>query len=209
MQCTFLSALIYKKLIMRGTAALFTNRKRLQQALCVLFLVCFPLQPSSNFHSLRANPENYIMLSNVIGISVSPLSWSHHIISVCVSLFLLMYLAALAALSSKMSLFQLVESSVSSLALSLCNSPQSSLLLYPECYTKTQNGLEALPTVRHGHHVRGCEPCVCMCAGLQQPVEENFWRMSQCASELSVWPRIVRNVRIGVCVCVEQLRCIQ
>lgn len=42
-QCTFLSALIYKKPIMRGTAALFTNSKQLKQALSVLFLVLFPL----------------------------------------------------------------------------------------------------------------------------------------------------------------------
>lgn len=97
----------------------------------------------------------------------------------------------------KMSLFLLVESSLSSLPLRLCNSL---------CCRKTQSGLEALPTVRDGHHVRGCEPCVCMCAGGQQTVKE-FWRMSQCASELSVWPCIVRDVGLGVCVCVKWLKC--
>ena len=44
---------------------------------------------------------------------------------------------------------------------------------------------------------------VCVCVpGERQPVEEEFWRMSQCASELSVWPCIVRNVGLGVRVCV-------
>lgn len=83
MQCIFLSALIYKKPVMRGTAALFTNRKLLKQAPCVLFEVCFPpslfsevfWQPSSHFHTLRAKQENFIQPSGVTGICVSPLSW--------------------------------------------------------------------------------------------------------------------------------------
>ncbi len=84
MQCTFLSALIYKKPIIRGIAALFTNRKRLQQALCVLFPVCIPRHTVLfNFHTvLGARQENCIILSGVIGISVSLLSWSYH--SMCV-----------------------------------------------------------------------------------------------------------------------------
>lgn len=44
---------------------------------------------------------------------------------------------------------------------------------------------------------------VCVCADGQQLVEEEFWKMSQCASELSVWPCIVGNVGLGVCVCVK------
>lgn len=84
-QCTSQSAPIYKKPIMRGTAALFTNRKWLKQALCVLFLVCFPLllfSAISGFsavflklsHTRESKQENCIELSGVIGISVSPLS---------------------------------------------------------------------------------------------------------------------------------------
>lgn len=43
MQCTFLSALIYKKPTMRGTAALFTDGKQLKHTLQVQFLVGFSL----------------------------------------------------------------------------------------------------------------------------------------------------------------------
>lgn len=96
MQCKFLSALIYKKPIMRGTAALFTNRKRFKQALCVLFLVCLPRsllalfqvfqQSSANFHTL------WEKASGVIRISVSLLSSSSHGLYVGLS-FLYFFLA--------------------------------------------------------------------------------------------------------------------
>lgn len=61
MQCTFLSALIYKKPTMRGTAALFTNRKQLKHARGVLFLVCFPL---SLFNTLPQVLKVFLQLSH-------------------------------------------------------------------------------------------------------------------------------------------------
>lgn len=170
MKCTFLSALIYKKPTMRETAALFTNRKWLKHAPRVLFLDCFPLSPFSTVSSLQTVCLKHSHTQKATTtlhptVSYNRTSCFHCcpevVLKICVcvcAVFVSAWSLCHTALFCKMSLLRLVESSLSSLPLGLCNHPSVLLAQRPKQAgsVRRQRGTDTMS-------MAASRVCVCLC----------------------------------------------